>query len=601
MDILRTLLEATEVSSPVWTGDNTIAYISSKTGDPQIYEMDIVAKKETQRSFLPDSIRSITFSRATGALYFAMGKGGNEREQIYRLAPGSTTHEDITKEPDARHFFGGVRPDGSVVFADNARVFQTFDICMADGATGKKRIVIKNDDNYNWPAPDALSPNGKYLLYNKLLGQNNNALWMADIDSGTAIRVPDDGVISAETDPAWMGDSSGFFYLTDRTGEFLTVAYYDVATGESSAFYAFDWDVERMAVSCDGKYLALTLNEDGYMNLKVLDIANKCEVNIPKPPKGVISYYQQMAWSPKGHRLLFTLESGKRLSNIWLLDMDLESIARLTDNLLPEEIEARLAEPMLCRFKSFDGLEVPYWLYVPAGMQAKNLPIDIEIHGGPEGQELPAFTPFIQYLVSQGIAVVAPNVRGSTGYGKTYTHLDDVEKRLDSVKDIDALVSHLIESGVADKDRLAVTGMSYGGFMTLSCVTRYPHLWACAVDTVGMYNLESFMENTAEYRRAHRGSEYGTLEHHRELLRKVSPIDKVDDITAPLMVIHGKNDPRVPVSEAEQVVKYLREKGLPVEFICYEDEGHGIAKLKNKLDCYPKTAVFIKKYLNIGK
>ena len=234
---------------------------------------------------------------------------------------------------------------------------------------------------------------------------------------------------------------------------------------------------------------------------------------------------------------------------------------------------------------------------MPYGIEARNLPVVIEIHGGPEGQEVPSFNGFIQYLLSEGIAVVAPNVRGSTGYGKIYTHLDDVEKRLDSVRDIDSLVTHLIESGTADKNKLAVSGTSYGGFMTLSCASRYPHLWACAIDTVGMYDLVTFLENTADYRRAHRESEYGSLEKHYDILKAVSPAAKISDISAPIMIIQGRNDPRVPVTEAEQAVNALRSLGRTVEYLCYDDEGHGIAKLKNRLDCYPKMAAFLKKYL----
>ena len=258
-----------------------------------------------------------------------------------------------------------------------------------------------------------------------------------------------------------------------------------------------------------------------------------------------------------------------------------------------------LIEPELCHYTSFDGLTVPYWFYLPNGKKPERVPLVIEIHGGPEGQEFPGFEPVIQYLLSEGIAVVAPNVRGSTGYGKTYHHLDDVEKRLDSVHDIDALVQHLIDTGVADEKAIAVMGMSYGGFMTLSCAARYPDRWACAVDTVGMYNLESFLENTAPYRRSHRETEYGTLEHDRETLRRVSPIAKIDDLTTHLMVIHGANDPRVPVTETEQVVQKLRNKGVEVDYLRYEDEGHGIVKLKNKLDCYPKVAAFLKKHLGL--
>jgi len=206
----------------------------------------------------------------------------------------------------------------------------------------------------------------------------------------------------------------------------------------------------------------------------------------------------------------------------------------------------------------------------------------------------------IQYLVNQGLAVVAPNVRGSTGYGKTYHHLDDVEKRLDSVADIKALVAYLVDKRIADPARIAVMGASYGGYMTLSSITGYPELWAAAIDIVGIANLETFMENTSAYRRAHRGAEYGTLDKHREILRRVSPIHKADKITCPLMVIHGANDPRVPIGEAEQIVESVRSRGGEVQYLRYEDEGHGIVKLANKLDCYPQVAVFLKKHLGVS-
>ena len=253
----------------------------------------------------------------------------------------------------------------------------------------------------------------------------------------------------------------------------------------------------------------------------------------------------------------------------------------------------------LCHYTSFDGLTVPYWYYRAPGQHSGPRPVLIDIHGGPEGQERPMFTALTEYLVSQGISIVAPNVRGSVGYGKTYTHLDDVEKRLDSVHDIDALVAHLVETGIADRDRIAVMGASYGGFMTLSCVARYPKLWAAGVDVVGMTNLVTFLENTSEYRRAHRESEYGTLAHDRQTLFDVSPIAKVDDICAPLMVIHGANDPRVPVTEAELIVENVRSRGVEVQYLRYEDEGHGLAKRKNQLDCYPQVVAFLKKHLRM--
>ena len=207
------------------------------------------------------------------------------------------------------------------------------------------------------------------------------------------------------------------------------------------------------------------------------------------------------------------------------------------------------------------------------------------------------YDPLIQYLVGQGFNVAAPNIRGSIGYGKTFHHLDDVEKRLDSIKDIACLAQHLLDTRKVKSGKLGIMGGSYGGYATLCAIAHYPELWSAAIDIVGMSNLETFLENTAPYRRSHRESEYGSLEHHRDILRNVSPIHVAHRITAPLMVIHGANDPRVPVSEAEQIVKNLEDRGVAVKYLCYHDEGHGIMKLSNKLDCYPQAAAFLKEHL----
>ena len=312
-----------------------------------------------------------------------------------------------------------------------------------------------------------------------------------------------------------------------------------------------------------------------------------------------MSSYWRISWSHEGHKILFTLTSGSMPCNLWLLDIDSMRLERVTDSAMEGIDPDELVDAELCHYTSFDGLTVPYWYYKAPGKEKGPRPVLIDIHGGPEGQERPMFTALTEYLVSQGFNIIAPNVRGSVGYGKTYTHLDDVEKRLDSVQDIDSLVKHLIETGIADKDRIAVMGASYGGFMTLSCVARYPDLWAAGIDVVGMTNLVTFLENTSEYRRAHRESEYGTLARDRETLYHVSPIAKVDDIKAPLMVIHGANDPRVPVTEADMIVENVKSRGVEVKYLRYEDEGHGLAKRKNQLDCYPQVVAFLKKHLRI--
>lgn len=591
---IQAYYEVSTCSSGVMLADGSFAFLSNRSGMNQVWQTR-PGQPMVQRTHMEDRVWSLHAAPNGEDCFLTMDCGGNEQEQIFLLKKGETEPVNLTNDAKSRNQFGGVTPDGkTVVYASNARNAACFDICTVDVETGEKKIVLQNSDSYNWPA--ALSPNGRYLLYNKLKGLSDDHLWMLDLATGEAKDTGTPGAFAAYTNPAFLHDSSAFFLCSDEGSEFKYVARYDIAAGAMTKVYEAAWDVETLAVSADDRYLAMMVNEDGYDTLRVLDLKRNAFVNLPTPPRGVAGYWR-MSWSHEGHTLLFTLTSASMPACLWMLDLDAQRLERVAYVPMEGIDPDTLVDAELCHYTSFDGLTVPYWYYRAHG--ANTGAVLIDIHGGPEGQERPMFAALTEYLLGEGISIVAPNVRGSVGYGKTYTHLDDVEKRLDSVKDIESLVAHLIESGIAEKDRIAVMGGSYGGFMTLSCVSRYPDLWAAGVDVVGMTNLVTFLENTSEYRRAHRESEYGTLAHDRETLYNVSPIAKVGDIKAPMMVIHGANDPRVPVSEAEMIVDNLRQRGIEVKYLRYEDEGHGLAKRKNQLDCYPQVAAFLKQKLQL--
>lgn len=575
-----------------WLKGSKFAYVSTKSGVNQIWEGDIDTREERQLTFFNERIWRIAIAPNHSDLFFTMDIGGNEQEQIYVLKSGMSEAVNLTNNNKARHQFGGVKPDGkTIVYSCNARNPVNFDICQMDTETGEAKIVVQNSDSYNTPA--ALSKNGRYILYNKLKGQSDNCLWIADLETGFAEKVDEKGEYAQYTSPVWNNDSTGFYLLTDVNSSFIYLAYYDIGTKQLNKIYGENWDIEAISLSKNGKYLALLVNRDGFSELEIMSTKNNNFISIPRGPKGVSAYYG-IDWAESGNKLLYTVSGGTRPCDIWMIDLDEDMVKKVTYTKTEGIERDELVEPTLHHFKSFDGLTVPYWFFEAPNSKGG---VVFDIHGGPEGQERPSFSPLTQYLISQGLSVVAPNIRGSVGYGKEYHHLDDVEKRLDSIKDIAALAKHIVDIKLADKDKIAVMGVSYGGYSTLASITEHPELWACAVDTVGMSNLETFLENTAEYRRAHRESEYGSLAKHRDVLRRVSPMHKVDKITAPLMVIHGANDPRVPVTEADQIVASLRNRGAVVEYLRYEDEGHGLSKRKNQLDCYPQVAAFLKKYL----
>jgi dipeptidyl aminopeptidase/acylaminoacyl peptidase len=304
------------------------------------------------------------------------------------------------------------------------------------------------------------------------------------------------------------------------------------------------------------------------------------------------------AFSVDGLQAAITVNGPRHNPDVWVADLARGKARQLTRSIQAGVPQASFVEPELLRYPSFDGLAIAGFLYRPLMAQpGDKLRVLFIVHGGPESQTQASFGPLTQYFVNRGYAVFAPNVRGSTGYGKRFSHLDDVDKRMDAVADLAYGARYLIEHGIADPQRVAVYGGSYGGFMVLAALTQYPELWAAGIDVVGIANFITFLQNTGPWRRDLRIAEYGHPDTDRDLLQQISPIKHVHRIKAPLMVIHGANDPRVPVSEAEQIVAALRARDVPVVYRRYEDEGHGLSKLANRLDAYVKMADFLDQYL----
>lgn len=596
MSILNKLLNMDSSTKGKWIDSDSFLYLNNKSGVSQIWKKEN-GKEGKQITFLKDRIWDLDIAPNGKDIIFLMDTDGDEQAQIYYLKDGINGGNEpinLIDNRKARCQYAGIKPDGkTIVYVSNERNSANFDICEIDINTKEKTIIIKNDDNYNFPV--GLSKDGKYLLVNKLKAQTDDFLWLANLETGEFTKINEKAENASYSSPAWLSDNKGFYFASDYESEFKYLGFYDMETKEITKLFEPNWDVEDLFLSPDNSLLAVFVNIEGYTELLVFDTENMSNINIPRPPKGTMEYYG-LDWSEDSRKLLFTLASGKRPTNIWSIDLDKDMVKRETTSNADKSLLDSLIEPELCSYKSFDGLKISYWHYKA---KENNNAVVIDIHGGPEGQAKLSYDPIIQELLYQGIDVIEPNVRGSVGYGKSFHLLDNVEKRLDSVKDIEALYNHIVENSVADKDKIAVMGGSYGGYMTLASLGFYPDLWAAGIDIVGMSDLETFLENTADYRRSHRESEYGTLANDRETLRRVSPIHKADEIVAPLMVVHGANDPRVPLSEAEQIIESLESRNVPVESLIYYDEGHGLFKRENQLDAYPKMIDFLRKHLDI--
>lgn len=597
MSQLMHYLSTYSIRRPTWTGENKIAYSYDKNGVAQVWEQELESKPE-QLTFFDNYIVNISSDAKSKQTFFTMSESGNEKFQIFRIKDNKVTK--LSANSEAVHHLGPISSDSKkLYYTSNERDYAHFDLKVMDLETLSTELLLENHDNYNFPV--SLSPNDRYYVYQKLLSENDMQLWIYDIQEEKSFRM-DESEAKFEN-AVWKSDSTGFYVLSNKDEDFVYLAEYNLASKTLKSIRDYQWDIETIALNYSSDLLAVVVNEDGKSKLEIVDTKSFIAQPIPAIPNGEIAYYDQIDWHPKRNQLIFTLSSGTQPGDIMLLDYDKATLNRVTNNNLNIDIEEDCVEPVLKHYQSFDDLTVPYWLYIPKKIKEipkEGLPVVIEIHGGPEGQERTYFNPLIQYILSKGIAVVAPNVRGSTGYGKSYSDLDNVEKRLDSVKDIEWLVKNLVTDGIANADKIAVSGISYGGFMSLSSAARYPELFCAAIDIVGMFNLVTFLENTSSYRRPHRESEYGSLKDNRDLLYEVSPVAKVDNIKGPLLVIHGANDPRVPVNEAEQVVAYLEKRKVPVKYIRYEDEGHGIQKYENKIDYYSKVVQFLLEAMNLN-
>ena len=559
-----------------------------------------------QLTFGGERILGAAFSPVADRLIVGSDVGGNERTQLFLMSGDGATFTPLTTQPDVIHVFGGWQEDGSassgwspdgsrILYASNARDARFFDIYerSVDDLDAEPRLLLQQDGT-NYPA--SYSPDGRSALVERFDSNVRNTLLLVDIATGAVRQLtPEISEGPARhVSPQWAPDGRGFYLLSDRGRQFLSLAWLDLASGEMTYLREDQWDAEGLALSRDGARLALVTNVAGASGIALFDISSGWEgrtaLPAPELPLGVVVGAQ---WSPDGARLAFTFAPPNDAVNIWLWDVASQKLTPATRSARGGLPDSAFVSPRLVSYPTFDSREIPAYLFLPRGAEPRNLPVVVYVHGGPESQTRPAFNPVIQYLAANGYGVLAPNVRGSSGYGYEYQSLDDVRLRMDSVADLAAAVRWLGAEGIADPRRIAVMGGSYGGFMTLAAVTAYPDLWAAGVDIVGIANFVTFLENTGPWRRKLREPEYGSLENDRDFLEKISPIHHVDAITAALFVVHGANDPRVPVGEAEQIVSALRARNVPVEYLRFADEGHGLIKRANRVKAYPEIARFL--------
>jgi dipeptidyl aminopeptidase/acylaminoacyl peptidase len=587
-----------------------LAFISDITGRAQVWSIDLDDLKHAipwprQLTFAPDQVMYAQFSPEPDRkrLLYTHDIGGSENAQLFMLNLDEAKETCLSEGfGEAMHIPGEWSVDGKqLLFTANRRDKSQFDLYRLNPDGGETEMIWQHQEagflyGMIW------SPNGERVALIRAAQSAKHDLFEVNLETGIVRQLnPVDHPARFAT-ISYSRDGRYLFAHTDLDSDFLHVAKLDLATGSWEKLVHPNWDIELFAHSANGRYLAYVINQDGDSRLEVIDLATGTARPAPEPKTrpGTIGWFDHLlAFSPDSRFLAFSYASATRTSDVYLWDLDLhkDNLTLCTSSSHGGIPLSSFVAPALIHYPTFDGRQIPAWFYMPLGKDTGTAPVVVMVHGGPESQYRPYFNFLAHYLVHQGYAVLAPNVRGSTGYGNAYSHLDDVEKRMDSVADL-AYAAHWLRSQPRiDAHRIAIYGGSYGGFMVLSALTTYPELWAAGVNIVGISNFVTFLENTSSYRRAHRESEYGSLAHHRDFLETISPLNQAQKISVPLMVIHGANDPRVPLSEAEQLVDVLSKRDVTAEFLVFEDEGHGIAKLKNKLVAYTAVGNFLNRVL----
>jgi len=594
---IEQFLNTVSITGSSFSSDESrILFSSDKSGVFNAYSIPVTGGEEKQLTHSTEnSVFAISYFPEDDRFLYRSDQGGNEIYHIYMMDTSGVS-KDLTPYEGARAVFYGWSHDmKSFYFGCNKRNPRFMDLYRMDVETLEPQLVYQNDFGLSF---GAVSNDGKLIAFTKTITEHNSDIYLYNVDANELKKVtPHEGDIRYYPVDFTI-DSRKLLYLTDEGSEFMYLKTYDIGGGTSDVLEKADWDISYAYLSYNGRYLVVAVNNDARTEIRIYEMPEKKPVELPAMPEGVIS---SVNISHSERLMTFYVNGSRSPNNLYVYNFETGKYRKLTESMNPEIDPKDLVEAKVVRYKSFDGLEIPAILYTPIGAKKGDmLPALVWVHGGPGGQSRVGYSSLIQYLVNHGYVVLAVNNRGSSGYGKTFYRLDDMKHGEDDLADCVAAKDFLKSLGYVDENKIGIIGGSYGGYMVLAALTLRPTEFAVGVDLFGISNWIRTLKSIPPWWESFRDALYremGDPERDADYLRRISPLFNADKIVRPLMVLQGANDPRVLKVESDEIVNAARKNGVPVEYLVFDDEGHGFLKKSNRIKGYRAIREFLDKYL----
>lgn len=542
-----------------------------------------------------DPVFVVSYMNDGESILYSSDQGGNELNHLYLLGPDGEVRDLTPGEELKAAFYGWARDRESFFVGSNERDARYFDVYEYDADTLERKLLYQDDEGLGF---GGVSPDRRYIAFGKPYSTSDSDVFLVDLETGETKNLTEHEGFQQNDPMGFTPDGESLLIRTDEGSEFAYVETYDLATGETETLVEAEWDVAGADYSETGEYLAVWVNNDARTEIRVYEADGMEPVTLPDLPKAEIT---DLAFSRDESKIGFYGSTARSPRDLYVATVGGGEARQLTDTLNPEIQPDHLVEPEVVRFASYDGVEVPGLLYKPhAASEENKVPALVWIHGGPGGQSRIGYSEVIQYLVNHGYAVYAINNRGSSGYGKTFYRMDDKKHGEADLDDVVASKRMLVDTGWIDPERIGVAGGSYGGYLTLAALTFRPKEFAVGVDLFGISNWVRTMESIPPWWESFRQALYeemGDPSTDTERLRRISPLFHADRIERPMMVLQGANDPRVLKVESDEIVEAVKANGVPVEYVLFDDEGHGFSSKENRKEAWTKILAFLDTHL----